>query len=104
MTKCHIFFNIISSVVHALPSVVQCLDSNGVEVFVLALKKVIYSENNVIINLILVSSQMFIHVRKQKIIRWCPSSFELFVMSFMQQDVYIGHTVLALMLGLQVFS
>ena len=31
-------------------------------------------------------------------------SFELFVVSFMQEDVYIGHTALALTLGLQVFS
>ena len=30
------------------------------------------------------------------------SSFELFVI--MQEDVYIGHTALALTLGLQVFS
>ena len=32
------------------------------------------------------------------------SSYELFAVSFMQEDVYIGHTALALMLGLQVFS
>ena len=31
------------------------------------------------------------------------SSFELFVVSFAQEDVYIGHTALALTLGLQVF-
>ena len=30
-------------------------------------------------------------------------SFDLFVVSFMQEDVYIGHTALALTLGLQVF-
>ena len=32
------------------------------------------------------------------------SSFELFVVSSMQDDVYIGHTALALTLGLRVFS
>ena len=32
------------------------------------------------------------------------SSFELFVVSFIQEDVFLGHTALALMLGLQVFS
>ena len=32
------------------------------------------------------------------------SSFEQFDVSFMQEDVYIGHTALALTLGLQVFS
>ena len=32
------------------------------------------------------------------------SSFELFVVSFMQEDIYIGHTALVLTLGLQVFS
>ena len=31
-------------------------------------------------------------------------SFELFVVSFMQEDVYVGQIVLALMLGLQVFN
>ena len=31
-------------------------------------------------------------------------SFELFVVSFMQEDVYIDHTALALLLSLQVFS
>ena len=30
--------------------------------------------------------------------------FELFVVSFMQEDVYTGHTALALTLALQVFS
>ena len=32
------------------------------------------------------------------------SSFELFVVYFMQEDLYIGHTALALTLDLQVFS
>ena len=32
------------------------------------------------------------------------SSFELFVESIMQEDVYIDHTALAITLGLQVFS
>ena len=32
------------------------------------------------------------------------SSFELFVVSFMQEDEHIGHTALALAFGLQVFS
>ena len=32
------------------------------------------------------------------------SSFKLFVVSFIQEDVFLGHTALALMLGLQVFS
>ena len=32
------------------------------------------------------------------------SSFELFVVSFMQEDVYVGYSALALTLGLQVFS
>ena len=32
----------------------------------------------------------------------CRMSY--FFVSFMQEDVYIGHTALALMLGLQVFS
>ena len=32
------------------------------------------------------------------------SSYELFVVSFMQEDVYIGHPALALTHGLQVFS
>ena len=36
---------------------------------------------------------------------WSPSSsFELFVVSFMQEDVYIGHAALALTLCLRVFS
>ena len=32
------------------------------------------------------------------------SSYELFFVSFMQEDVYMGHIALALTLGLQVFS
>ena len=32
------------------------------------------------------------------------SSFKLVVVSFMQEDVYIGHTALALTLCLKVFS
>ena len=32
------------------------------------------------------------------------SSFELFVVSFMQEDVYIGYTALGLTFGLQVYS
>ena len=32
------------------------------------------------------------------------SSFERFVVSFMQEDVYVGHTALAVTLGLQVIS
>ena len=32
------------------------------------------------------------------------SSFELFVVSFMQENVYIGHAALALTLGLHVFA
>ena len=32
------------------------------------------------------------------------SSYELFVASIMQEDVYIGYSALALTLGLQVFS
>ena len=32
------------------------------------------------------------------------SSYELFVVSFMQEDVYKGDTALELMLSLQVFS
>ena len=40
----------------------------------------------------------------QNLVAIHSSSFELFVVSFMQEDVYIGHTALALMLGLQVFS
>ena len=31
-------------------------------------------------------------------------SFELFVVSFMEEDVYIGHTVLALKLSLRVYG
>ena len=37
-------------------------------------------------------------------IGWSSSSFELSVVSFMQEDVYIRHTALALTLSLQVFS
>ena len=32
------------------------------------------------------------------------SSYELFVVSIMQEDIYIGYTALALTLGLHVFS
>ena len=32
------------------------------------------------------------------------SSYELFVVSVMQEDIYIGYTALALTLGLHVFS
>ena len=32
------------------------------------------------------------------------SSFEVFVVSFMQEDVHIGHTALALTFGWQAFS
>ena len=32
------------------------------------------------------------------------SSYEPFVMSIMQEDIYIGRTALGLTLGLQVFS
>ena len=35
---------------------------------------------------------------------YSSSSFELFVVSFMQEDVYVGYTALALTLGEQVFS
>ena len=60
LTTCLLLFNIISFAVHALlPSVLQCLNSNGVKVFLLSLKRVLYSGNDVIISLIPVSSQMF---------------------------------------------
>ena len=41
---------------------------------------------------------------KQSTRRGSSSSYELFFVSFMQEDVYIGHTALAHTLGLQVFS
>ena len=69
LIKCHLVFNKICSAVHTLlSSVVQCLDFSGVEVL-LTLKKVVHSGNGIIISLIVVSIQMFFHVREQKIIR-----------------------------------
>ena len=41
----------------------------------------------------------FVHkiMMQYKVVQYtCSSSFELFVVSFMQEHVYIGHTVLAL--------
>ena len=66
LTKFHLFFNIISAVHILLPPVPQCLDSSGVEVLLLTLKKVPYSSQ---------SDTCFkpdvFYVRKWKLIRWC---------------------------------
>ena len=68
LTKCGLFFKIVSPAVHTvLPSVLQHLDSHGIEALILILEKVL----NLIISPILLPSQVFFHVGEQKIVRWC---------------------------------
>ena len=54
-----------------LPSVLQCLDSHGIEAFILILEKVLNCRYDLIIGLILLPSRVFFHVGEQKIVRWC---------------------------------
>ena len=72
VTKCGLFFNIVSPVVHALlPSLLQCLDSLGIEALILILKKVpkLQIWPHYIIGPILLPSKVFFHVGEQKIVR-----------------------------------
>ena len=72
LTKCGLFFNIASPAVHTLlPSVLQCLDSGGIEALILILEKVLNCRYDFIICLILLLSQVFFYVGEQKIVRWC---------------------------------
>ena len=72
LTKCGLFFNIVSPVAHTLlSSVLQRLDSCGVEALILILKKVLNSRYDLIIGPILLPSWVFFHVGGQKIVRWC---------------------------------
>ena len=66
LTKSCLFFNIISSAVHALLlSLLQCLDSSVVQVFLLILKKVLHS-NNDIISVIKVPARCFFMLGSRK--------------------------------------
>ena len=68
LTKCGLFFNIVSSAVHTLlPSVLQRLDSCGIEALILILEKVLNCRYDLIIGSILLPSQVFFHVGEQKI-------------------------------------
>ena len=60
LTKCGLFFYIASPAVHTLlPSVLQCLDSGGIEALILILEKVLNCRYDFIICLILLLSQVF---------------------------------------------
>ena len=59
LTKCGLFFNIVSPAVHTLfPSVLQCLDSCGIEALILILKKVLNCRYDFIIGPKLLPSQV----------------------------------------------
>ena len=66
LTKCGLFFNIVSPAVHALlPSVLQRLDSRGIEALILILeeeKQILNCRYDLIIGPILLPSQVFFHV------------------------------------------
>ena len=58
LTTCGLFFNIVSPAVHTLlPSVLQCLDSRGIEALILILQKVFNCRYDLIIGLISTPSQ-----------------------------------------------
>ena len=75
LTKCGLFFNIVSPVVHTLlPLVLQRLDSCGtcIEAVILILEKFLNCRHDLIISLILLPCQVFFHdVGEQKTVRWC---------------------------------
>ena len=75
LTKCGLFFNIVSPAVRALlPSVLQCfLDSCGIGAVMLILKKVLNCRYDLIIGPILLPSQVFFHVGKQEIVIMVPN-------------------------------
>ena len=68
LTKCGLFFNIVCPAVHTpLPSVLQSLDSRGIESLILILN----CRYDLIIGpLLLLQQSWFFHVGEQKIIRW----------------------------------
>ena len=50
LTKCGLFFNIVSPAVHTLlPSVLQCLDSHGIEALILIFDKVLNCRYDLIV-------------------------------------------------------
>ena len=60
LTKCGLFLNIVSPAVHTLlPSVLQCLDSCGIEALILILEKLLNCRYDLIIGPILLPSQVF---------------------------------------------
>ena len=64
LTKCGLFSNIVSPAVHTLlPSVLQRLDSCGIEAIILILQKVLNCKSYLIIDLILLPSQVFFSYR-----------------------------------------
>ena len=72
LTKCGLFFNIVSPEVHTLlPSVLQRLNSCNIEAVILILKKVLNCRYDVIVGPILLPSQVVFHVGEQKIVRLC---------------------------------
>ena len=73
LTKCGLFFIIVFSAVHTLlPSVLQRLDSRCMKVLILILKKVLNCRYDLIIDLILLPSQVFFSCwGNRKIVRWC---------------------------------
>ena len=74
LTNCGLFFNIVSSAVHTLfPSVLQHLDSHGMKVLILILKKVLNCRYDLIIGLILLLSQVFFSCWGTKSIQMVPN-------------------------------
>ena len=61
LTKCGLFFNIVFPAVHTfIPSVLQRLNSSGIESLILILEKVLNCRYYLIIDSILLSSQVFV--------------------------------------------
>ena len=70
LTKCGLFFYIVSPMVHKLlPSMLQHLDSHGIEALILIPQNC--PQYDLTICPILLTSQVFCHVGEQKIVRWC---------------------------------
>ena len=59
LTKCGLFFTIVSPAVHTLLSVLQRLDSCGIKALILIIEKVLNCRYDLIISLILLPSQVF---------------------------------------------
>ena len=74
LTKCGLFFNIVSPTVYTLlSSVLQRLDSRGIEALILILEKVPNYRYDLIIGPRLLPSQVFLHVGEQKNSQMVPN-------------------------------